>query len=181
MTWLLSQEQLLDGLINFLNFDDVLCNGNPDNLVNSLNKSIDCFEYIFFELYLLVINSIKSSSTSWLIIIFEFLLTINLLNPVNWFKSICKLPYFPSCVNLYDCLLIWWFTPVPTIEEEYDSNLSLNYFNSSCSLLIFLYSSLIISINFKYLFLILVFFIFSSLFFNWFLSIVNDFLCLWYL
>ena len=67
-------------LIILLNFEEVLEIGKPDNSVRSLNKASDSFEYIFFELNLLVINSIKSSSTFWLIIISESLLTINLLN-----------------------------------------------------------------------------------------------------
>ena len=70
-------------LIIFLNFEEVLCNGNPDNFVTSLNKSSDSFEYVFFELYLLVINSIKSSSTFWLTIISESLVTTNLLKPFS--------------------------------------------------------------------------------------------------
>ena len=95
-----SLEQELALLIIFLNFEEVLCIGNPDNSVRSLNKSSDSFEYVFFELYLLVINSIKSSSTFWLTIISESLVTTNLLNPVNWFKSIVRLPYLPSSVSL---------------------------------------------------------------------------------
>ena len=71
------------GLIILLNFKEDLCIGKPDNSVRSLNKSSDSFEYVFFELYLLVINSIKSSSTIWLIIISESLLTTNLLKPYS--------------------------------------------------------------------------------------------------
>ena len=69
----------LQGLIIFLNFDDVLCNGKYHNSVRSLNKSSDSFEYVFFELYLLIISFIKF----WLIIISESLLTTNLLKPFS--------------------------------------------------------------------------------------------------
>ena len=112
----------MEDLIILLNFEEVLCIGQPDNSVRSLNKSSDSFEYVFFELYRLVINSMKSSSTFWLIIISEFLLTTNLLKSFILFKSIVRLPYLPSSVNLYDYLFIWeilgWeldFNPSPTI------------------------------------------------------------------
>ena len=102
--------------------------GKPDDSVRSLNKFSDFFEYVFFELYILVINFIKSPSTFLLIIISEPLVTISLLKPVNWFKSIVKLPYLPSSVSLYECLFFWKFNPVPTIEEEYNSNLFFYFF-----------------------------------------------------
>ena len=59
----LLQSHGLEILIILLKFQEILCIGKPDNSVRSLNKSSDSFEYVFFELYLLVINSIKSSST----------------------------------------------------------------------------------------------------------------------